>query len=67
MYNELKLNMTAKATLNMDPDEERALLLEMERKIKYVLASYGFEEVKSNSYMTHVVYVDDEWKKGKLI
>lgn len=67
MYNKINLNITGKAVLGMTPEEEQTFLTQIEYKIKTILSAYGFEEIRSNSNITDVVYVDNEWKEGKLI
>ena len=62
MYNELKIKMSGKVGLDLTLEEQHALLVELEERIGSLLEAYGVKDIKYDTMINKVIYIDDSWE-----
>ena len=62
MYNELKIKMLGKVGLDLTLEEQHTLLVELEERIGSLLEAYGVKDIKYDTMISKVVYIDDSYK-----
>lgn len=62
MYNELKIKMLGKVGLDLTLEEQHTLLVELEERIGSLLEAYGVKDIKYDTMISKVVYIDDSYE-----
>ena len=62
MYNELKIKMLGKVGLDLTLEEQHALLVELEERMGSLLEAYGVKDIKYDTMISKVVYIDDSYE-----
>ncbi len=62
MYNELKLNITGKVSMELSLEEKHALLVELEERVGALLEAYGVSGLKYRNSISQIVYIDDDYE-----
>ena len=62
MYNELKIKLSGKVSLDLTLEEQHALLVELEERIGSLLEAYSVKDIKYDTMISKVIFIDDSWE-----